>query len=289
MHQIEQKIYCEDSYFGVTLGALIFPHGTIMIDAPLRGEDARSWRAVMNNYRLGANRLLICLDAHPDRSLGARAMETTLVTHKNAAQVFRDRPTIFKGQGSETGSLWEIYGEAIGMRWVIPDITFTLKFSLHWGETEVLLSHQPGPTAGSIWVEIPDKQIVFIGDAVVPNQPPFLANADLDTWLERLDNLLKSYGDYVIVSSRGGVIAKDDIKMQRDFLNKVVRGMQRLAKRNSHPESTESLVPRLLSNFKGDQEYRELFEHRLRYGLQRCYQRSYYVDEDLDDDSEEDT
>ena len=77
MQQIKPGIYFEDGYLGVTLGALVFSHGTIMIDAPLRPEDARAWRSALLNLRGGSSRLLVSLDAHLDRTLGTRAMECT--------------------------------------------------------------------------------------------------------------------------------------------------------------------------------------------------------------------
>ena len=40
MHKIEQGIYYENAYPGVTIGAVILPLGTVLIDAPLRAEDA---------------------------------------------------------------------------------------------------------------------------------------------------------------------------------------------------------------------------------------------------------
>ena len=72
MHQINHGIYYEDTYLGVTLGAMVFNQGTILIDAPLRPEDARAWRSVLHNVRGGSSRLMISLDAHLDRTLGAR-------------------------------------------------------------------------------------------------------------------------------------------------------------------------------------------------------------------------
>src|SRR3990172_4940936 len=104
MHQIEPGIYYEDSFPGVTLGALIFSHGIIMIDAPLRAEDARSWRSTLNSMGSSANRVLVNLDAHLDRTLGARALDATIIAHLRTAQVFRNRPTIFKGHTLESGA-----------------------------------------------------------------------------------------------------------------------------------------------------------------------------------------
>ena len=52
MQQIEHGIYIENSYPGVTVGAILLPMGTILVDAPLRAEDARAWLNVI--YNLGA-------------------------------------------------------------------------------------------------------------------------------------------------------------------------------------------------------------------------------------------
>ena len=70
-------------------------------------------------------------------------------------------------------------------------------------EPEIWIEHHPGPAPGAIWVEIPSKKIVFVGDAVVEHQPPFLADADLPAWIETLSVLrIPKYRDYTIVSGR---------------------------------------------------------------------------------------
>jgi hypothetical protein len=140
MEHIKPGIYYEDAYLGVTLGALVTSHGTMMIDPPLRPEDARSWRSSLINQRGGSNRLLVLLDSHLDRTLGARTMESTIISHLQTAHTFSNRPAIFKGQSFESGSEWESYDDAIGTRWTIPNITFTEHMILHWGGVEVHLN-----------------------------------------------------------------------------------------------------------------------------------------------------
>lgn len=275
MQQIEPGILYEDSYLGVTLGALVLPHGVIIIDAPLRVEDARSWRSALINQRGGPNRLLINLDAHHDRTLGVRAMECTVVAHHQAAEVFQNRPTIFKGQSEESGAVWETHNEAIGMRWAVPDIAFTKRMSLHWGGPEVILEHRPGPAQGSIWVVIPEAHVVFVGDAVVLNQPPFLAQADLDVWIENLDALMDSYRDYAIVSGRGGAVTRKDIRNQQKTLKRIVNRMEKLFASNPSPDATQSLVPSLLSGHSYPPELKDLYTKRLRHGLYQCFVRRY--------------
>ncbi len=275
MQQIKPGIYFEDSYLGVTIGAMVFSHGVVAIDAPLRAEDARSWRSTMNNYRGGSTRLLVSLDAHPDRTLGTRALECTVVAHQKAAQVFRNRPTIFKGMSVETGSVWETYSDAIGMRWSPPDMTFSEKMSLHWGGAEVILEHQPGPTPGSIWVVIPEAQIIFVGDAVTLNQPPFLAQADLDAWLESLNVLLKTYADYQIVSGRGGLATIEDIRSLQKILKIVAEEIGQMEASNTEPEAIQVLASKLLHKYSASPKLRDLFATRLRYGLYQCYLRRF--------------
>jgi glyoxylase-like metal-dependent hydrolase (beta-lactamase superfamily II) len=275
MQQIERGIHYEDAYLGVTLGALTFPHGVILVDAPLRVEDTRSWRSALINQRSGPNRLLVSLDAHPDRTLGTRALDCIIVTHQKAAKVFKNRPTIFKGQNVQTGADWETYADAIGMRWASPDITFTESMSFHWGGPEVILEHHPGPTPGSIWVIVPDVHVIFVGDSVVMRQTPFLAFADLEAWLESLDLLLDTYRNFIIMSGRGGPVIGEDVRLQQKILKEVNNGLEALAKKNAAPEETEVMIQGLLTKCNVPSEFRERQKQRLRYGLYHCYTRRY--------------
>jgi len=275
MQQIDNGIVYEDSYLGVTLGALTFSHGVILIDAPIRPEDTRAWRASVMTQRSGSNRLLVSLDAHPDRTLGTRALECTIVAHQKAAQVFRNRPTIFKGQSVETGAAWETYGDAIGMRWASPDITFTERMSLHWGAPEVILEHHPGPTPGSIWVIMPAAKTVFVGDTLTLNQPPFLAQAELGAWLEGLDALTKTYAEYTIVCGRGGLAKTEDVRSLRKMLKEILQTMEQLAAKNAPPEATQEMVNPLLSHYTFAAKLRDLYTTRLTYGLHQCFARRY--------------
>lgn len=284
MQQIGPGIYYEDSFPGVTLGALIFSHGIIMIDAPLRAEDARSWRSTLNSMASGANRVLVNLDAHLDRTLGARALEATIVAHQKTAQVFRNRPTIFKGQTVESGAEWEVSNDVLGNRWAIPDITFSQRMQFHWGGPEVILEHHPGPAMGSIWVIIPEPRIIFVGDTILLDQPPFLASADLGTWIESLELLLSSYKDYLLISGRGGPVSGEAVNVQLKNLRNILKGMDRLAKKNAPPEATEELIPTVLSSMSLPPKRREHYVQRLRHGLYYYYARRYRPVESYEQD-----
>jgi glyoxylase-like metal-dependent hydrolase (beta-lactamase superfamily II) len=284
MHQIAPGIYIEDTFAGVTLGALILPHGTIMVDAPLRAEDARSWRASLTNLSIGSNRVLVNLDAHLDRTLGSRAVDSTIVAHQTAAQVFRNRPSVFKGHSADSGSEWEISNDVFGTRWAIPDITFSDRLYIHWGGPEIILEHHLGPTPGSIWVLIPSAKVVFVGDTILNDQPPFLASADLPQWIESLELLKTSYKQYTIISGRGGSNEADSIRSQLKLLKKILRGLEKLAKKDAPPEMTEGLISSLISGMSLPTNRRKHYIQRLRHGLYYYYSQHYLTLEALEQD-----
>jgi glyoxylase-like metal-dependent hydrolase (beta-lactamase superfamily II) len=275
MEQIGRGIYFENAFSGVTLGGLILPHGTVFIDAPLRAEEGRAWRTALQNLGGSGNRLLINLDAHPDRTLGARVMECTIIAHQKTAQVFRSRPSVFKGQNAESGAEWETYDEAVGTRWAVPDITFNSRIELHWGQCDVILEHHPGPTPGAIWVAIPFEKILFVGDAVLAEQPPFMANADIPEWINSLDFLVNEYQNFTIVSGRGGTIPYEFVHKQRQHLKLVQKNLEKIAHRDVTPESIEKIIPALLEDLTFPAQLEDQYIQRLRHGLTQYFTRHY--------------
>lgn len=277
MQEIARGVYIETAYVGVSLGAVNLPHGLILVDAPPRPEDTRSWRSALLNLSGGVDRLLVNLDSHFDRTLGARGMECTVVAHERTANAFRNRPTTFKPQSADTGAEWEQLNGLGSIRWAPPEVTFSNQLQINWGEAPLILEYHPGPNPGAIWVILPEARVVFVGDAVMPNQPPFLANADLPAWIETLQLLLsETYHGYLIVSGRDGLIPVEEIRQQSDTVNVVRERLQKLAEKKSLPEATEEIIPGLLSRFKYPIEHHEMYYQRLRWGLYHYYARHHH-------------
>lgn len=276
MHAINKTVYIEDQYPGVVLGVIVRPRGLIQIDAPPSPEDGRAWRATLMNLNAGPDRVLVNLDAHPDRTLGARAMDCTVIAHEKAAQIFRNRPNTFKAQGEETGSEWEDIQGLGSVRWAPPEISFEQQLTLYWEGGEILIESRPGPAVGAVWVTLAGEKIVFIGDAVVKNQPPFFATADLSAWIESLQLLLSpAYKGHTLISSRGGVVNSQVIRGQLDFLKRARDRLEKLAARKAAPQATENLVNTFAAGFRGSAARQRHFAQRLRYGLLQYYTRHY--------------
>lgn len=268
MQEIVKNIFIDDQYPGVTLGVIVTPRGLIQIDSPPATEDARSWRASLMGVGGGLERVLVNMDAHPDRTLGARAMDCIVIAHEKTANIFRTRPGAFKAQGEETGADWESIPGLGSVRWALPEISFSDQMALHWGSSPVVLEHHAGPASGSIWVHLPQEKILFIGDTVLKHQPPFLAGSNLKSWLDSLNELLDStYKGYTLISSRGGVINTTLIKNQYDFLKHVSDKLNKITAKKPNPTVVEKLVASLLTWFKAPAARQKQFAQRLRYGL----------------------
>ena len=277
MDAIAKNVYIEERFPGVTLGVIVQSRGLIQIDAPPAPEDGRAWRAALMGMGNGHERVLINLDSHPDRTLGARAMDCTVIAHEKTARAFQNRPNTFKAQGDETGANWEAIPGLGSVRWAPPEISFVSKMSLHWSDTPVILESHPGPTEGAIWVILPEEKIVFVGDAVVKGQPPFLAHADLPAWLEALDHLQgPEFKGYTVIGGRDGSLSPQAIRSQADLLKKIHSKIEKIgAKRSSAPNVTDKLADQIMKEFKAPAAKHKQHSQRLRFGLRNYHARHY--------------
>lgn len=275
MQPLAPQVFIEDGYPGVTLGAIALPHGLIQIDAPPSPEDSRSWRAALLGLNSGVERLLVNLDAHPDRTLGARAMDCTIIAHEDTARAFRNRPTAFKTQGDETGADWESVSGLGSIRWAPPEISFTVRMAIEWSNFPVVLESHPGPGVGASWAILPEAGILFVGDLVLKDQPPFLAHARLPEWLKSLEHLMAQYRNFIVVSGRGGVVSDAEIQAQYDRLSRIYNELESLSQRGAGLDAVETLVAPFLSELNIPPQRQKQYAQRLSYGLRQYYSRHY--------------
>ncbi len=276
MQTLNGNIHIEDKYAGVTLGAINLPEGLIFIDAPISPEDSRSWRTDLLDLECGSKRLLVNLDTNLDRIIGARAMDATIIAHENLADFLQNRSGAIKTQGQGGGAIWENIPTLGNRRWASPQIRFTQGLSLHWGESPLIMEHHPITDSGAIWIILPKEKIIFVGDAIVKEQPPFLANANLPLLFEDLKKLRgEKYENYTIISGRGGICNTETIEKQQKFLTELHQKLKNLSQKGASPEKTTTLIPDLLDHFQFNETQKETYTQRLQHGLSEIYRQRY--------------
>jgi glyoxylase-like metal-dependent hydrolase (beta-lactamase superfamily II) len=140
------------------------------------------------------------------------------------------------------------------------------------------LEYHPGPATGSIWAVLPEEQVIFLGDAVIPDQPPFLASANLPVWIESLQILFSpAYKNFSLVSGRSGLVVQAQVKAQITYLERLNQRLEALSATKAGPTDAESLAPEFMADFKAPSDRQVLFEQRLRWGLNHYFTRHYLI------------
>jgi glyoxylase-like metal-dependent hydrolase (beta-lactamase superfamily II) len=274
MRRIAPGVYLETKYPGVQLGAVVTDAGLFLIDSPARADDGRDWIAALAEY--GKPRYLALLDSHPDRVLGARIFDFPSVAHDWTLETMSNWTDSFKGSARPIGAEVDSLKRITSVRKAMPELAFSDQMVIHLGERQIELWHRPGPTPGAIWVVFPQAKVVFVGDAVTVAEPPFIGDADIESWLDTLDDLRTSrLRSYKLVSSRDGLIKPEHINAMARFLRKIPWRLERLNEEGAPPEDAGDLASGLMKGFKIPKARWEQASLRLKVGLMRLYNRLY--------------
>ncbi len=278
MRTILSGIYVESAYPAVVAGAIASQGQVLLVDAPLRADDARDWLSQVGE--IGKPRFLAVMDHHPDRILASRNLDLPRIAHTTTSETVAHWPDTFKGAHQPVGSEVDRIKRITGMNKLTPDLTFTDSLLIHLGDQAVRFVHQPGPTQGAMWVVLEDRRVVFLGDTVTSSEPPFLGFARLDAWLQGLDRLRESpYKDFKLISGRDGLVDRDAVNNMARFLRKVPIRLERLDGSASLEAKAEAAADDLLSDFKVSSSRRDLCRLRLQAGLMRLRRRDRPADD----------
>ena len=277
MREVVQGVFLEDQYPGVILGAVAAGGEVLLVDTPLRIEDGREWLGELSAH--GRSRMLVLLDSHPDRVLGARGLDLAVFAHQSTRETVASWPDVYRpsaGLGAEADRLRRV----AGLHRAVPHVAFTESLTVMLGDTPVELRHRPGPTAGSVWVIVPSRRVVFVGDTVSLREPPYLGEADPKAWLEGLHELRGgAFRKYRILSSRDGVVRGEALPAMAAFLRKVDGRLTRMQARGEPAEATGRLAQQLARTYRVGAARKEMVAQRLRSGLETLYLRRYADDE----------
>lgn len=270
MRTLASGVYLESRYPAVSLGAVASEGSILLIDTPLRTEDLREWQGQLADH--GRPRHLVLLDHHPDRALGARGTEVTVIAQDQTRLVMSNWPDTFKGSARPFGAEADKIKRITGVAKAVPELSFSDELLIHLGKRVIVLWHRPGPMPGSIWVLLPEQHVAFIGDTVMLGEPLFLAEADLERWREALTELSgREFKDYTLVTSRDGLVDRAAMRAMGRLLGKIEDRLGKL--RGGGEAEASALAAQLLKGYKLTAARREVGQLRLTNGLQRLHAR----------------
>ncbi len=266
MQKIVPNVYLEDKYIGVNLGLVVTEQGLLLVDSPLHDEEVEEWFKVVSER--GRPKFLILLDSHPDRVLGSRTLALPAIAHDQTLHSIREWADTFKGNAHPIGAEADQLKRITGVNNAIPEITFSERMVIHMGGKDIVFLHRPGPRPGSMWMVIPDLSVVFVGDTVTIDEPPYVGVSVLEPWLNSLDELRGSdMKSYTLISSCGGEIDRKDINHMARFLRKVQIRVEKLENDKNSNNEIERLAIDLMGDFNIRSIQQDLILKRLKTGL----------------------
>lgn len=275
MQEIAPGIFVETGFRRINVGAILTDEGFVLIDTPPYPADAQRWRDTLADLSDKPVRAIILTDCHRDRLLGSCWFDApVIVAHDETVAYMRNLPAAFLEMSVEalTNDLPERSAFA-GVHIQLPTIGFSQRMQLRYGDCVIPLLSMPGPTAGSLWVHLPEQRILFAGDSIIVGQHPYISSANTKNWLESLTVLRRSrFPADRIVPGRGPLVDKSATEPISNYLRLARRRVQGLYRAGRPRADTAALVPELLEVFPCADGDLERIQRRIKAGLDRIYE-----------------
>ncbi len=278
MQRIRDNIFIESNFFGVTVGAIVTPKGILCVDTPTSPVDTRKWRLQLAQLEAGSIRYVINTDHNRDRIMGNQWCEAPVIAHTAAYAQIIAYPEVYKSHSSQSGGEHELVNDLSGVRTIAPTLSMQGKMTLVKGKVHCDLVHAGGSAAGAIWVDVPTNNTLFVGDTLFAGQHPFLADADIDRWLENLTALTQpKYNGYTVVAGRKSKRFEyliDEIEYCMSYLTFLREQLHTLADGPVPGYAVSDVVRKLLQRYPVENNWMPLMSRRLTSGLEQMLVRT---------------
>ncbi|HET91561.1 MAG TPA: MBL fold metallo-hydrolase [Chloroflexi bacterium] len=280
MKEITSNVYVSTEYPGVNVGFVILPEGVIAIDVPTLPRHARAWRQRILETAGKRILYLVLTDEHPDRLLSAGIFSESEAMPIVAARPVYERAVVYTdGFWRSVVEGWtrrypEHANDLLGLQGALPEIMFTTRLMLHKGGETVTVEHIAGAAAGSAWIHLPEKGVLFVGDTVVTDLPPVLSVAsDTKAWLTTLTALRRSrFSDTIFVPGRGSLGDQSSTRAVSDYLALVRRRVRSLHASGQARAEVALVVAELMSGYSIPDEERDWVQRYVKAGVDRVYE-----------------
>lgn len=273
MKEIAENIGIEQNSLGLIGGFINGKNRVVLIDSPFKKSVHCNWRASLGLDENEQQCYLIVLDTNYDRLMGLKGCDCVIVAQNNAIAPIRSR-SLSPKLGDEVQQYSESVEPVVSInRLVPPEMSFEKNLRLFVDDMQIDLEHHAGANQAGVWVDIPEEKIVFVGDTVLAEQPPFLAYADLAVWEEDLKILAsKRFKDYQIISSRSGLVEHEQVAEMAARITFIRELFDDLKEKEApFDEWLASIEQISAKTYQLDLFNNEIFYNRLHWGITTYY------------------
>ncbi|MGD9404744.1 MAG: MBL fold metallo-hydrolase, partial [Anaerolineae bacterium] len=186
IREIAPNVFVETEFHGANIGFIVTDECVILIDTPMLPDDADIWHEEIRKRTDREIRYIINTDHHRGHIIGNQYFPmATVIAHefawknmKSYGDSFRTRLlNLYRNRMPEAAAEWKQ-----NLRIIEPEITFTGRTYLFKGDKEIQLLPLGGHTPATTVVYMPEDGLIFAGDLVVTDRPPFLSQGDTLEW-----------------------------------------------------------------------------------------------------------
>ncbi len=252
MEEIVPGVYVSAVYPGINVGLVVTGRWVVAIDAPPFPSDHQAWRKAARAIGRPI-RYLILTDDHPDRLLGALWVGVPLIAGRGTWQKIRERgDSLLQALVEDWNRRHAAQGKPIPFpdpdRVPLPELVVEGRITLE-DDVSVSVESVADPSAGSVWVWLPTRAVLFTGDVVLQSHPVLSEAPSLTRWLEVLTGLEEGTPPArVVVPGRGPVGGPEVAGPLAGYLRNVRQRLQAALAKGRRPDLTamaEELLPLL--------------------------------------------
>jgi cyclase len=239
IREIAPRIFVETQFHGANVAFIVTGEGVILIDTPMLPKEARQWRTEIGKRTDQEIIYILNTDHHRAHVIGNQFFPTaTVIAHERAWKEMKSYGDSFRTR------LINMYRDRIpaaveewkqSLEIIKPEITFSGRTLLFKGDKEIHLIPVGGHTPATTVIYFPNEKLLFTGDAVVTNRPPFLSQGNTKEWLQALTYLRKLRYD-ILIPGHGELTGKEATENMSNYL-RMVRRKVRSAYRSGLPKA----------------------------------------------------
>lgn len=220
LQEIAPGVFVETEHLGSNNSIVSTRDGLVLIDSPHRPTDAMRWRRTA--AAMGDVVFLINTDHHIDHTMGNYFLPGTVVGH----EITRDRLVNHAPSKAYVDDLIAVIdpeGLPLIRDYQVrpPTVTFVQQMALDVGGLRFDLTHRPGHTPNSTYIELKSLGVLFSGDLFCELGLPAFVEAHVYEWVEAA-RFLETVDAEWIVPGHGKVSRPSDVTVFRQKMEELI-------------------------------------------------------------------
>ena len=264
-------------YEGANVGLIHTPEGMILIDTTSSPTEVRAlFEAV--DARLDEVRLVINTHSHSDHTWGNQLFTCPILAQRLCQERMQSHlksewsPEVLHSYISDLEKTDPKKAE--DFRKVVKDLHITLpsrvfdeRFDGELGGVSYQLIHMGGHTPDSSVVWLPGKRVLFASDLIFQGRYPYIFDADIPVWINRLNQLIE-FDASAIIPGHGVRCGEAEIISLREYLKDSWDLTAEHIRQGHGPDetATDPAYPR----FPGE-KYERLHQANIRYMYKQLF------------------